>query len=150
MTNNLLILGVGNSLRRDDGVGLAAIKLLRRKNLAGVDLLDGGIDGLSLIDVIKPYLRAIIIDAVDMRLKPGTVKLFIAQDAKITIKNDALSTHGFGLAQVLGLLEQLGCTTKIEIIGVQPQDISYGEGLTEVVAASLPEIVELVSNVVRS
>lgn len=140
--NNFLILGVGNLLRRDDGVGLTAIKLLRQKNLSNVDLVDGGVDGLGLIDVIKKYPHALIIDAVDMQLTPGSVKLFAANEAKINIKNDALSTHGFGVAEVIGLLEKLGCKTEIKIIGIQPQDISFGEGLTEVVAASLPEIIE--------
>jgi len=144
--NKLLILGVGNLLRRDDGVGLKAIELLRQENLSNVDLIDGGVDGLGLIDVIKPYSHALIIDAVDMRLAPGAVKLFSAHDAKFKIKNDALSTHGFGLAEALGLLEKLGCKTEIKIIGVQPQDISFGEGLTEVVATKLPEIIKLVKN----
>lgn len=145
--NDVLILGVGNLLRRDDGVGIKAIELLRHEKLSGVVIQDGGTDGLGLIDIIKPYSRAIIIDAVDMRAHPGTVKLFSSHDAKINIKNDALSTHGFGLAEVLGLMEQLGFTTAVEIVGVQMQDISFGEELTDVVAAKLPYIVELVKSV---
>jgi len=146
MKNKFMILGVGNSLRHDDGIGVAAIKLLQQENLSNVDLIDGGVDGLGLIDVIKKYPRALIIDAVDMKLVPGAVKLFSAHDAKIKIKNDALSTHGFGLAQTLGLLEKLGCKTEIKIIGIQPQDVSFGEGLTEVVAASIQEVIKLVRN----
>lgn len=147
MANKNLILGVGNTWRRDDGVGIKAIDLLRQENLSGVDLVDGGIDGLSLIDTIKQYQQAIIIDAVNMQLAAGSVKLFTSQEAKIKIKNDALSTHGFGLAEVLGLLEQLGCDTKITIIGVQPQDVSFGEGLTELVMANLPKVIELCRSV---
>jgi hydrogenase maturation protease len=143
VTNKTLILGVGNTWRRDDGVGIEAIELLRQENLPNVDLIDGGIDGLSLIDTIKQYQQAIIIDAVDMQLTPGTVKSFDAEEARIKIKHDALSTHGFGLAEVIGLLEKLGCNTEIKIIGVQPQDISFGEGVTEPVKASLLEIVKL-------
>jgi hydrogenase maturation protease len=141
--NKTLILGVGNTWRRDDGVGIEAIKLLRQENLPNVDLIDGGIDGLSLIDTIKQYQQAIIIDAVNMQLTVGSVQLFTSQEAKIKIKNDALSTHGFGLAEVIGLLEKLGCNTEIKIIGIQPQDVSFGEGLTEPVKASLLEIVKL-------
>lgn len=144
VNKKLLILGVGNTFRRDDGVGIKAIELLWQENLPNVDLIDGGIDGLGLIDTIKQYQRAIIIDAVDMQLMPGAVKSFDAAEAKIKIKNDALSTHGFGLAEVIGLLEKLGCKTVIKIVGIQPQDISFGEGLTEQVKASLSEIVELV------
>jgi hydrogenase maturation protease len=143
MANNLLILGVGNLWRHDDGVGIKAIELLSQENLSNVDLVDGGVDGLGLIDVIQQYPRVIIIDAVDMRLTPGSVKLFSASETKINIKNDALSTHGFGLAEVLGLLEKLGCDSEIKIIGVQPQDISFGEGLTEVVEARLLEVIKI-------
>jgi len=146
VVSKTLILGVGNTMRHDDGVGVEVIKLLQQEQLPNIDLQDGGTDGLGLIDIIKQYHKAIIIDAVNMQMSPGSIKSFDSQEAKIKIKNDALSTHGFGLAEVLRLLEQLGCDTQIKIIGVQPQDISFGEGLTEVVAAKLPYIVKLVKN----
>jgi hydrogenase maturation protease len=146
MANNILILGVGNTLRRDDGVGPIIIELLKENKKAGVDYLDGGIDGLALIDVIRCYKRAIIIDAVDMRTVPGTVKLFTPQEAKIKIKTDALSTHGFGLAEVITLMEELGYKADLQIIGIQPQDISFGEGLTDIVQAKLKDIIKVINN----
>ena len=138
--NEILILGVGNSMRHDDGVGPASIQLLQKKPEPNVDYLDGGVDGLALIDVIQEYSKVIIIDAVNMGCDPGEIRTFSAKQAKIKIKNDALSTHGFGLAEVIGLLEKLGCKTEIKIIGIQPKDISFGEGLTEPVQYAVKNI----------
>jgi hydrogenase maturation protease len=85
-----LILGVGNPLRRDDGIGPEVIRLLTeektKKNRMyelpyDVDLLDGGTDGLGLIEYLKEYKKVIIIDAVEMKLAPGTVKVFTPEEA---------------------------------------------------------------------
>lgn len=143
-----LILGVGNPLRRDDGVGPAVISQLRieaqtNPQLANVDIIDGGIDGLALLDLIQNYTDVTIIDAVEMGATPGTVKVFTPTDATINISSDALSTHGFGLAEVLKLMEELAMNVKVTVIGIQPKDITFGEGLSDEVADSLNKIVSL-------
>jgi len=145
--NNTLILGVGNTYRKDDGVGPAIIALLQNNKRSGVDYLDGGVDGLALIDIISLYSKVIIIDAVDMKTPPGTVKLFSPSDVRLQIKSDALSTHGFGLAEVIKLIEQLDVKTLLQIIGIQPQDISFGEGLSEVIEKQVQRIIKLVDDV---
>jgi hydrogenase maturation protease len=148
MTNNILVLGVGNTLRRDDGIGPVVIDLLSKEKKPGVDYLDGGIDGLALLDMIKPYQRAIIVDAVNMNVAPGTIKLFSPDDAKINIKNDALSTHGFGLAEVIAFVEKLDIKTELQIVGIQPLDISFGEGLTDVVKTKINDVIDLVGTLI--
>jgi hydrogenase maturation protease len=135
-----LVLGVGNSMRRDDGVGAVIVELLRQDSQVGVDYLNGGVDGLALLDIIQQYKRVIVIDAVDMQAKPGSVRIFSPQEATIKIKHDALSTHGFGLAEVINLLVQLEIKVDLHIVGVQPQDISFGEGLTELVKGQIEKI----------
>jgi len=140
-----LILGVGNPLRRDDGIGPAVIKLLKASsNMNDVDIMDGGTDGLSLLEQIKLYKKVLIIDAVEMCLIPGEIRLFTPEDAKINIKSDTLSTHGFGLAEVIKLMEQLEIKTELKIIGIQPMDISFGEGLTKELADKPQKIIKLV------
>ena len=147
MATKTVIIGVGNLLRKDDGIGPAVIETLMgsrvRKNdkQDEITLLDGGTDGLALLDIIKQYQKAIIIDAVDMGQAPGTVRAFTPQEAKINIKSDALTTHSFGLAELLSLCEQLEIKTKIQIIGIQPQDISFGEGLSPIIEQQIPAII---------
>jgi hydrogenase maturation protease len=144
MGNKLLILGVGNSMRQDDGIGPKIVNLIQEKQLSAVDVINGGIDGLSLLDVIVYYERAIIIDAIDMQADPGTIKVFAPEQAKIIIKSDALSTHGFGLAEVIKLAEELGIEAKLTIVGVQPQTVGFGEWISSVVANKIPELVDIV------
>lgn len=145
--SKIAVIGIGNVLRCDDGIGPAIIKILRaEKNLEFI-LIDGGTDGLALFDQLAAYEKAIIIDAVQMMKAPGTVKLFTPKEAKIQIKEDVLSTHGFGLAEVLMLMEKLNIKTKLEIIGIQPKDISFGEGLSSEVAAQIPNILRLIKSI---
>ncbi|MCK4870398.1 MAG: hydrogenase maturation protease [Gammaproteobacteria bacterium] len=140
----ILVLGVGNIIRRDDGIGPRVIEKLKKQGQLNVDPVDGGTDGLALLDLIANYDKAIIVDAVDMRLAPGTIKQFSPQDAKINITHDALSTHGFGLAEVISFMEELEMKTELTIIGVQPEDITFGEGLTEKVQPALGEVLNII------
>lgn len=146
--SQFLILGVGNPFRHDDGVGPAIIKHLKTLNLSEVDLLDGGTDGLALIDEIAKYQQAIIIDAVNMNAPPGTVRFFNPKEVRINIKHDALSTHGFGIAEVLKLIEELNIPTRIKIIGIQPFDVSFGEGLSNQVDKQMGSVLYLIKKFV--
>ncbi len=145
MNKDILIAGAGNTLRHDDGIGPAIIQLLKTGDAAKkADLVDAGTDALALIDSIKQYKKVLIIDAVNMGLPPGTVKTFSPDEAIINAKSDSLSTHGFGLPDLLSLLKQLDINPEIKIIGIQPKDISFGEGLSDEVSAKMDEIVKAV------
>jgi hydrogenase maturation protease len=143
--NKTLVLGIGNPYRRDDGIGPAVINRLQSENgLEGIDLLDGGTDGLSLIDYMKGYEKVIVVDAVNMGMASGEVRVFSPEEAKLTIKADALSTHGFGLAEVIALMEKLEMNTDMRIIGIQAKDVSFGEGMSPEVSSKIEEILKLV------
>lgn len=141
MKRDRLILGVGNPLRQDDGVGPEVIKQLSKVNpRIDADILDGGTDGLGLIEVLGQYEKVVIIDAVEMKKKPGTVELFKPRQIKFAPARDSLSSHGFGLAEILSLLTTLEIDTDISIIGVQPKCIGFGEELSHEVASMLEQI----------
>ncbi|MBT3260910.1 hydrogenase maturation protease [bacterium] len=142
--NKVLIIGVGNPYRKDDGIGPYIIKLLQTQKEIEADLLDGGTDGLTLIDYIKEYTQVILIDAVNMGKPAGEIVCFSPAEVQLKIKNDSLSTHGFGLAEVLKLVKELDIKTKIQIIGIQPQDISFGEGLSKVINDKISEVIKII------
>jgi len=148
--DKILIVGIGNPYRRDDGIGIEIIKILQKENNPGLVFFDVGTDGLSLFDQLALYKRVIIIDAVFMGERPGVARLFTPAEARLKIKSDALSTHGFGLAEVLKLSEEFAVKTEIKIIGIQPEDISFGEGLSKVVECQIPKILDLVKRVSSS
>ncbi len=144
-----LILGVGNPLRRDDGIGPEVIRRLtsgiHTYNLpAGTDLIDGGTDGLGLIEYLKEYKKVFLIDAVDMGLPPGTVKIFTPAEAVLNICTDSLSTHGFGIAELIKFSKELDINPELFIIGIQPENISIGEGLSESIEPRIKMIMELI------
>lgn len=149
-----LIIGVGNPFRHDDGIGSKIIQILRQQPQANCDLLDGGTDGLALLDEIAKYSKVIIIDAVNMNTAAGTIRVFTPEEAQIKITHDALSTHGFGIAEVIKFTQELKLPAAITIIGIQPADISFGEGLSAVVQDKVPVItqtvVDLISNGITS
>lgn len=149
---NILIAGAGNPWRSDDGIGITIIERLHALQHAGafylakdqVDILDIGTDGLALLDILPNYQKAIIIDAVEMNAPPATIKVFSPEEAKIKITNDALSTHGFGLGEMLKLAEQLNIPTQITIIGVQPYDLSFGNELSSEITRVIDKIIDQV------
>ena len=140
----ILVVGVGNPYRHDDGIGIEIIKILKTENNPNLVVLDAGTDGLSLFDQLFLYERAIIIDAVFMGEISGTVKLFSPKEVRSQINSDALSTHGFGLAELLKLVEEFAIKTEIKIIGVQPENTDFGEGLSDVVKNKIPHILSLI------
>lgn len=163
-SQKIIIVGVGNLLRHDDGIGPVIINKFRRRGAVlapneasraqndflknNIDFFDAKTDPLILIDAIERYKTAIIIDAVDMQEAPGTIKVFSPDEAKIKIKSDVLSTHGFGLAEVIHLIYLLEIPTEIKIVGIQPEDISIGEGLSEVVKNIVPEIITIINEII--
>lgn len=153
-----LILGVGNPLRRDDGIGPEVIRMLTEDRTRGnstyklrsdIDLLDGGTDGLGLIEYLKDYKKVVIVDAVEMKLKPGTIKEFTPEEAVININSDALSTHGFGIAELIKLAKGLDINPELVIVGIQPEDVSYVEKLSNSVSSVLDKLMAVVLNIIQ-
>lgn len=148
-----LILGVGNPLMGDDGVGVLAVeRLLGRPDLPpGVTIMDGGTAGLGLIPLIEGYRRVVLVDAVLMGEAPGTVRRFKWQEASVAGREQPLSLHQSDLADALALAEALGCLPpEVIVFGVQPQHTDWEQPLSEVVARALPGLIDALLTEVRS
>ncbi len=137
----LVILGVGNIIRGDDGVGSKIIRSLKGKLDERVKLIDGGPVPESFTDVVKAFnpTHILIIDAADMGKKPGWIE-FIGEDQ---ILNTSFSTHQMPLSL---LVEYFKYETKsrIFLLGIQPLTNSFGEKLTPEVEAAKNRIVKLI------
>lgn len=142
-------MGVGNTLRHDDGIGPAIIRYLRDCDIANkICFLDGGTDSMALIDYIKEYKNVIIVDAVNMGLVPGEIRVFSPDEALVNANSDSLSTHGFGLAEVLGLIKRLELRNNLKIVGIQPKEVSIGDGLSKEVTEKMEEIILTIRNII--
>jgi len=141
----ILIVGIGNILLRDEGVGVRVIESLRRQRLpAGVEIVDGGTSGADLIDYIADRRKLIVVDAVKSGQAAGTVLRFSDQEL-IARSEGMISLHEFGLVETLLAVRQLGCAPqRVVIYGIEPADTGCGLELSAEVAAVVPRVVDLV------
>jgi hydrogenase maturation protease len=130
LQQRIVVLGIGNTLNRDEGVGVHALRALeahcspspdgcfshQERGAAGeAEFLDGGTLGLNLLPIVEEASHLLILDAVDARQTPGTV-------IGLAAVRDRLSPH-------------------LHLIGVQPADLAIGLELSPTVAAALPEVI---------
>lgn len=135
------ILAVGNLLRRDEGVGLHLLELLKDRVPPEVELLDGGTSGLSLLSFIESKKHLIILDAVDDGRAPGEVVVWQGDDVPKYTKGK-LSLHDMSFAEVLYWAHFTGNMPKeIVVVGIQPENLDWGTELSEAAHQSLPEAV---------
>jgi hydrogenase maturation protease len=144
------VVAVGNPLRGDDGVGPAVLERLRENPISGVDLIDIGSDPLDVVETLLDADKVIVIDAARLDREAGHFEIFRAEDLIEMPGGNPFSTHEYGLAEGLNLARALGCLPDVRIIGIQPQQIELGAGLSSAVAARIPDIVKLVLKEVSS
>jgi hydrogenase maturation protease len=141
-----LVLGIGNVLWADEGFGVRAVEALNDayELPAGVELLDGGTQGLHLLDRVCDTRRLILFDAVDYGLAPGSLK--VVRDGEVPAWGASkMSMHQTGFQELLALAQLKGRVPEsMTLIGVQPEDLSdYGGSLRPCVRARVPEAVAL-------
>ncbi len=141
----IAVLGLGNLVHTDDGVGVHAIQKLQRdpRVRSNAVLLDGGTQGLSLLPHIAGFPRLLVIDAVDVGEKPGTVVRF---DGKAL---DGLpgkaSIHQLGFADMMIALKLMGDELpEVVVMGVQPLSTEWSAELTPPVKEALPSLIDAV------
>ncbi len=139
------VLGLGNLLHTDDGVGVHAIHQLQLDPRVppGVVLLDGGTLGLGLLPHISGFGRLVVVDAVDAGEPPGTVMRF--EGGALHGLPGKSSVHQLGFADMMVALELIGETPpEVVVFGVQPSSTDWDSRLTETVQQSLPLVVDQV------
>jgi len=138
-----LVLGLGNPLRGDDGVGPRVVTELQQRGLPdGVTAIDGGGGGLDILRLLEGWERAIIVDAADIGRQPGEFIRFTPEEARLIQTDFSLSVHTAGLADALALARALEHPLpSIVIFGVQPERMDWREGLSPAVEAVLPLLI---------
>ena len=138
---NIAVLGIGNPLRRDDGLGISVITQMQGDDkYAGVEIIDGGTapDLLSLLN--ENVRKLIIVDALRGDGPPGTIYRLEINESNIP-DDSPPSLHGLGVLDSLKMMQKLGIKApEIVIIGVEPADTSNGLHLTPEIADILPRV----------
>ncbi len=141
----VIVLGVGNLLLSDEGVGVHVAKKLMEMELPpGVQVVEGGTDGFRLMNVVTEADRLIIVDAVKGGEAPGSIYRFDIKDAPTYPDAYKTSVHQIGILEVVHLSELVGKTPETTIIGVEPRSLDLGMELSPEVEATLPRIIEIV------
>lgn len=152
-----LVLGLGNELYGDDGIGIQVIRLLREeakkmpaRGFQNVDLEECSLSGLALLDVIVGYDRLVLIDTVKLKApRPGRIQVLGETDIRAL---PGPSPHYVSVPQTIEIGRSLGLhmPSLIQVVAVEAKNIhSLGEGLSEEMKENLPAIAEKVKEVLR-
>jgi hydrogenase maturation protease len=147
--NDILVLGIGNLLMNDEGVGIHVITALEKAGgIAGADLMDGGTGGFHLLGFIQSYKTIIIIDASLDQYTPGHVRVLQPRYAKDFPKQ--LSAHEIGLKDLIDSAVLLGNMPQLHLIAVSVKEFQdMGMELSPEVAAAIPVAMERVRELVE-
>lgn len=138
-----VVLGVGNVILADEGVGVRVIEALERDYTMpeGVTVIDAGTSGMEMLEDMSDLDFLLVVDAIAAGKAPGEL-VQLRGDAVPVFFRRNLSPHGIGLSDVLASLEFLGAEPKETVIlGVQPASLELSTELTPLIAARVPELV---------
>ena len=140
----IVVIGVGNLLLKDEGIGIHAAKTLQEMNLPDNVRIIDGVTSPDLIAFSEAGDKLIIIDAAKCGGKPGTIYRFHPYDLS-SEANRTISAHELGVAQSLKLMNLMGDEpSEIVIIGVEPKEINWGLELSPEVRQKIPQIIKAV------
>ena len=135
MKKPIVVLGLGNPLMADEGIGIDLVERLAREaaRYPSVDFVDAGTGGMSVLHLIEGRYKAVFVDCAYMDEAPGTIRRFTPDEVRSKKVLAHQSLHEADLLRILALAEQLGQSPEqITIFGIQPQVVEVRQGLSEV------------------
>ena len=150
-TKKILILGIGNILLKDEGVGVRVAETMMKMELPpDVEVLEGGVKGLDLLDYIEGREKVIVVDAVKAGSPPGT--LFRFTDKDLAVKKGIMrSAHGIDFSDVIAVAKFLGSKPEeIIFLGIEPADLSASMELSPEIEKMVPVLINLVMKEIGS
>ncbi len=147
----IAVIGVGNLLLGDEGVGVQVINELKKESLhPSVTIIDGGTAGLDLMFYLEDADYAIIIDCLEANSEPGTVFRLPAEELMTALPGQAVSLHDLNLIDVLHLAKNMNKLPPTVIYGIQPQNISLSTELSPPVQKSVPRLIKLIKEEINN
>lgn len=139
----VLVLGLGNLLLRDDGVGLALLEALRERvgDDPRVEMVDGGTQGIALVGLLAGRRAALLLDAVARGEAPGTVH--VVDDVEESMPPRASTAHEGNAGDLLRVADLIGDRPgTVAVVGIEPAVVRTGTGLSRAVREALPAAVD--------
>ena len=149
-----VVIGLGNPLRADDGVGVRVARMLVEQTLPeNVEVVDGGTQGLGLVNLMEGRQRVVLVDAADVGRSPGQFVRFDLGETRLLSRPGErgassdlhLSVHAAGLRDALLLAQALDVLPdEVVVFGVQPASLEWDSELSQKVDATLPDLMAAV------
>ena len=140
----VLVLGMGNILLTDEGLGVRALESFRARYEIpdGVELLDGGTTGMGLLDDIGGRAQLLVLDAVQTGAPPGTLAVLRDDQVPVYFRRRA-TPHQLGLSDVLATLELAGeKPASVTVLGLVPDSLDLSLELSATILARLGDLVD--------
>lgn len=150
-STDILLIGLGNVLLSDEGVGVHILRQLERayRFEPTITLIDGGTSGLDLLPLFAEYRRILMIDAIACDAAPSHITVW--RDAEIRrALNPKLSVHHLGISDLLALVELLDYSPhEIVLVGIVPESLELGVELSPTVARVIPAVIAQVREIMN-
>jgi len=138
----ILVLGVGNTLMTDDGVGVhAALELAKESWPDNVTILEGGTFTQDIYYLFMDYDRLLVLDCVRAKHPPGTIYRLTEDDIKQN-REQRMSVHDIDLIDSLRMAEMAGKRPDMVVIGIEPESMDWSMEMTETLQAKFPKFLE--------
>ncbi len=153
MEKPVVVLGLGNPLMTDEGVGVYLIERLMpsASEYPAVEFVDAGTGGLSILYHIENRHKAILIDCVFMDEPPGTIRRFTPDQVQSTKVLAHESLHEADLMRIIAMARELGqAPGEIVIFGIQPERVEPGLGLSRTLMERIDEYISMILHELRA
>jgi hydrogenase maturation protease len=145
----LLVLGVGNILLMDEGLGVYAVQELAKEQWPdNVEFIDGGTFTQDIFYLFQEYDRLLVLDVVRAGREPGTIYR-LTEDDLVKDESQSLSLHDIDLLDSLRMAEMLGNRPRLLVLGIEPKTIDWAMELTEPLKEAFPKYLEIVRREIR-
>jgi hydrogenase maturation protease len=148
MAKDIVVLGLGNVLMRDEGIGVYVVNRLKEgaAKFPNVEFIDAGTGGMAILHLIANREKAIVVDCALMGQAPGTIRRFTPDDVKSIKQVSHFSLHDVDILKVLELSRQLDeCPKEVIIFGVEPAKVEQGPTLSPELSARIDEYVRMIA-----
>lgn len=126
-----VIIGIGNILLKDDGVGVHTIKQLENENLPStIELVDGGTSTLDILGYFLDYKKVVVIDCLKAGYEPGTIYK-IKPEEITSYRKENLSIHDVQILDVVKMANMIGKYPEVVIFGIEPEHICLDTDMTD-------------------
>lgn len=139
----LLVMGIGNILLKDEGVGVYCMQELEKQNWPeNVSFIDGGTFTQDIFYLFENFDYLLVLDAIRGGREPGTMYRLKEKDLAAS-KEQSISVHDVDLLDSLKMAELLGKKPELTVLGMEPEKLAWEMGLTETLKNIFPDFVKL-------